>query len=217
MWTWPDGQRAVRKIYAGDEAFKVDNEVDGSLIGQAIGAPVPTAIRHEGDPRLDDRSVWMEFVPAERVPGVSGLARRFHIDLEARHSDDAYLLGLLDVLISNGDRHPGNWLRAPGERVVGIDHGEAFGEQHETGRDGDAKPPQKLRLPGFTGNFIKISPWTGKSVWLESNDLHPEDAQLMRQRLLALRHEIDADHFYLALGRLEAIAKRAQGTRRRIS
>lgn len=111
---YSDGRRiAVKSVYS-ENPDEIDSEVDASLVARALGIPVPAVVR---DPDRPD-TVLMEYLePRSTDP----------VDQETvdREFDASRLLGLLDVVIGNSDRHPANvvWTR---DGPVGIDHGLAF-------------------------------------------------------------------------------------------
>lgn len=78
----------------------------------------------------------------------------------------AWRMALLDVLIGNFDRHPGNWILTPDGHMVGIDHGNAFHNQEEHGSDSPPAWVHDFRLYHWlldqTGRY-----WDGKLISLE--------------------------------------------------
>lgn len=104
-------------------------EVWASQIGQAIGAPVPVAIE---DP--DDYSiVHMEWIDAEPLgeqvtDGEDGVTVEDLMGgLLEQHPRDTLMIGLLDLLIGNRDRHVYNILTNQ-RGVYGIDHSGSWSD-----------------------------------------------------------------------------------------
>jgi hypothetical protein len=136
----PDTGEALQVVRkTSSDPLDAEGEILASQIGRAIGAPVLPVIR---DPRIPT-AVYMPYVENARSasevlddavvakiePGVSPMewdyiyADLLH-DLKDQHNKttDGLLLGLLDLLLGNHDRHPGNWLIREDGRVWGIDH-----------------------------------------------------------------------------------------------
>lgn len=133
-----DGTRLVHKKHAGVERGRA--EYLTSLVGEAVGAPVPAVVM---DPD-DDEAVYMGHVddasPFVAWSGSTDDRRAIY------NSPDAVLLGLVDTIIMNPDRHGGNWMVTDdGNRPVGIDHGEAFVQQPLRATTVDGQP---YILPG---------------------------------------------------------------------
>ena len=208
-----DGKLVVRKQFAPIEADKAQIEVLVGLVAEAIGAPYPPVVE---DPRLADEAIYMGYVEAAPAHGIlRDTAEYFGM----HRTDDGFRLGLLDILTANGDRHSGNVIKTADGKIWGIDGSEAFQHTHvATDKEGAAKKPPYLRLPGFTVRFAR----TGLSgqVW-KDNDLSPEDIAAVRPRLEGLKPFFDQMHMDLVyiqmMERFEAVAKRAKGTRRRLS
>lgn len=124
-------------------------EVWASQIGQAIDAPVPVVVE---DPD-DDSIVHMEWIDAEplgeQVTDGEGGATVDELmgGLFEQHPRDALMIGLLDLLIGNRDRHVYNVL-SNRSGVYGIDHSGSWSDL------------QRLRL-GFTPVDEEIAgfPW----------------------------------------------------------
>lgn len=124
---WNDGRRVVVK--GGGATRDTDAEYLASLVGQAVGAPVPEVLR------ISSQTVWMGHVSGDSgmmVAQKRGLdPYEVTDDWEEIWADQepGWRLGLLDVLIMNEDRHHGNWLfEDPSDpaSIVGIDHGRAW-------------------------------------------------------------------------------------------
>ncbi|MEU9834368.1 hypothetical protein AB0D67_22810 [Streptosporangium sp. NPDC048047] len=193
--TFADGTVAVRKeMYYGD-VRTAENELLASRVAEAIGAPVPRVLR---DPHRAG-AVYMELVEGESAYGIAPYLSAY------AGRRDAVLLGLLDVLTVNHDRHPGNLLVTDDGRLVGIDHGRAF----------------HLRYPGldvhdgapFTGNLLGRTP-DGGFGWI-GNPLTRQDADLVVERVHALRPEFErlgrGGDFDVLMDRLYRIAEHAEG------
>lgn len=144
------GRRAIHKRFETIEEARA--EYLGSRVGQAIGAPVPTIIFDQNDP--DQKTLWIEHVPGEIFGGRSfGKARVMDYRIRrAMSTEDAVLLGLLDVLGLNRDRNPGNHLFDQADNPTGIDHGEMF---QYAGLVGTRPSGRMLPLPDFERRDIR--------------------------------------------------------------
>lgn len=158
--TFADGTVAVRKRPETLEEARA--EYLTARVGEAIGAPVPAVVFDPTDE--SGRTVWMSYI--DGVPGVQWLISSRAEPL-ALASEDAVLLGLLDVLTLNRDRHDKNWLMADGA-IVGIDHGEAFRY------DGVSLPTRNgpMALPEFRNGAVRARANRGQfAKFFASNDL----------------------------------------------
>jgi hypothetical protein len=90
-------------------------------------------------------------------------------------TDQGRLLGLLDLLIGNGDRNGNNWIIDPDGRIWGIDHAHSF-DQGDGGGVSDFADPIMIR---------RLDP-DDKIV-----DFHPDDAREAARRIAELRPAID--------------------------
>jgi hypothetical protein len=129
----------VSKSYAGGFAAQnAAREVVVAAIGQALGARVPVTVLDPGDSA--GWSLYMEFMDGQTalkfatvddgfLPLASG--PDYSLLTPFQTSPSGRRLGLLDLLISNTDRHAGNWLIDEDGQVAGIDHSHV----HLAGRD----------------------------------------------------------------------------------
>lgn len=208
------GRFAVHKAHGQyDGPDSVAGEYLSALVGHAIGAPVPAVII---DPDSPDTAIYMQYAPSDLTR--AGLPAR--LTPEPMASDDALLLGLLDVLVYNWDRNSSNWKIAPGGRMVGLDHGMALREFNVRKPDGTvAAPALGLQMGARPGRrFVRVTPLGPQ--WID-NDLHPDDIPVIRQRLQALLPQFTDHHkqYYHQemLERLDTLALHATGTRRVIT
>ncbi|MGW5685795.1 hypothetical protein [Nonomuraea sp. NPDC003754] len=163
-------------------------EILGSIVGQRLGANVPVVVAHP-----TDRSILMEYVAGRKVPrGTDANVRR-----------GALLIELLDLLIINNDRHPGN-LMLTDDGVAGFDHGRAFE------LDGGAAVPDPIHL---LGNFVERAPG-GRVTWVD-NPLSPQDVEFLTEIVVSLRSDYQQYGFRaaynVALDRLYHIGMHAKG------
>lgn len=140
--TLPGGGKVIDK--RGENPEDLDREELASYIAQAIGAPAPAVYRAAPDRALQ------EFVPGKvairYLTDIDSAATReavragedrwaaMEIGVEAEEdardaihaTPEARAIADLDYLISNDDRHEGNWMVTPDGKPVGIDHGVAM-------------------------------------------------------------------------------------------
>jgi hypothetical protein len=208
-----DGTELIHKTYPdGWGPRRAAAEHVAALIGHAIGAPVPATV-------LDDTGtgVYMGLVPDDFHPPSDDVTVSEVVDL-ARNTDDGFLLGLLDALTANGDRHQVNWLRHSDGRLAGIDHGEVF----QRSDDVYPVPPSSAMKRAMMAYLLNMR----GGDWADEIDLHPDDVAIMRRRLQALEPELDrirggdwaaSDWYKSLMLRFEEMATHANGSDRRLS
>lgn len=97
---------------------------------------------------------------------------------EYAHGRDGQMLGLLDLLLRNSDRHIGNWLIRPvSDEVVGIDHTHIDLHTH---LDVDDEVAGHWFGSPFTQPLLVASETTGD---IERVDWHPADVAELERRL----------------------------------
>jgi hypothetical protein len=163
-----------------------DAEELGAMIARAIGVKTPAIVR------VSDAQIVMEYED-EASPGTSLPSWRADALYK---TPDGVKMGLLDVLISNPDRHHGNYLVDDDEKqITAIDHGFAWEDLE------DYYPSPFVR-----GNFGRANP------------LSPADVEELRPKLAALRPEFERmGHldWYNQMDELFTwVAQRATGTER---
>lgn len=213
----PDGsvREVLRKQYRIELPQETAAEAVAGLIGQAIGVPVPAIMRDPDDPQ----ALYMELVEADPP-------HRDPTDEEAG-GVEGRLIGLLDLLVYNRDRHNGNWLLLPEVWTpVGIDHGIV--DLHAISVE-DQEDMGRWPWSRFTAPYLDSPRGAGQGAllthYLGDNDWHPDDLAEIDGRLRtlfttgryqALAAEARADE-YLILERLAAIRAKATGTVRRLA
>ncbi|MEV0402857.1 amidoligase family protein [Actinoallomurus sp. NPDC050550] len=202
--TFNDGTRAIRKVTEEGWEIETDAEELGALVGNALDAPVPAVYRES------DRVVYMDYIEGDLAlilhPDTVHPAELDHLGYQ--NTLGGRLLGLLDVLIGNADRHNANWIIDEHGNVVGIDHNNAFRGAH-------ADPSRN----SFAGNYVSEISHVGRFqfdyAW-KHNDLSRSDVALIRSRLEALRPEferLDRDDWYNEMmKRFRHIEENAKGT-----
>ncbi|GAA0846711.1 hypothetical protein ACFQVD_39985 [Streptosporangium amethystogenes subsp. fukuiense] len=211
-WTFNDGSHMIRKVLATSQ--EADAEVLAAIVGTSLGADVP------GVYRADDRVVYQEFkegqhraaLPDEEVPTRPELTR------------SGMRVSLLDVLITNPDRHSFNWflssdpeLRSPtGQRlgVIGIDHNLSFEDPKFWAPKGE-----------FGTQFVRgeLTPDGARQIYVgRPNPLSPEDVQGIKRVLKdpKMRSEFERrgrlDWYNNMLSQLNMIERNAVGTEPRM-
>ena len=203
-------QRAEHEALRGQpssvDIARANAEVVAALIAGAIGAPVAPVVL---DPKADS-IVWMGLIDGDSR--LSGHDWATH-DVTSPAGRDAWLLGLLDLLIYNNDRHGYNYIVKADGRPVGIDHGEAglFSE-------GGMWPPnddRDMHAGGaFAGLYFDDNPLTGRQhPRLTPNPLHPDDIAETRRRLRQLHAQgrFDDGHLRYMEAVLDMLHPHARG------
>lgn len=197
--TYDDGTKTVWKAstdYPGAPAqHQADAEELSSLIAQSLGLRAPAVVRD------GDTAVHMAFV--DHATSVAAVER---VDYNLPSTKEGRMMGLLDLLINNGDR-PGNYLIPDSGGLVPIDHGLAFRylDKHSSAR------PDVTLSNDFTRHFA--DGWNGE--WRD-NELTPADMAEIQRRLAGRKPEFDrlgrADWHQFMMNRLESMAPHAKGS-----
>lgn len=193
-----------------DPKHQADAEELVPAVATALGLRAP-AVHRDGD-----GSVAMEFVEGTTVAEQRAAGRDlpdFFPDFTlAETHDDGPLIGLLDLLVDNRDRHDGNFLFDTDDRLVPIDHGFSF-------ERAGAWDPGVIRDPAGASGFI--TPFFDEDGAWASNPLTQRDVGVARERLAALRPQFEArgraDWHDLMMRRLDHIGGLASGDRDRIA
>jgi hypothetical protein len=207
------GGNLIQKHYPHGER-KIAREVAASHVGRALGLPVPAAII---DPDHPD-TLHMEYAPGRLAEGTE-YAQGWHPAPHTIESLEGQRMGFYDTLISNGDRHSGNWIVSPDGRIIPIDHGEAMDTLWDDPR---GEKPKRFKHIGFTQPWMTVPGAEYPDPrWRDSNPLHPDDVPVVRARLEALEPVfrgmgINREYANM-MARFEALAKRAGGARRLFS
>ncbi|MEV4052804.1 hypothetical protein AB0J55_16605 [Amycolatopsis sp. NPDC049688] len=181
LLTFKTGEKAVRKVPVDDSDImhlvspserrvlrtghdRADAERLGAAVSRAVGAPVPAAFRYS------QTEVLMDYAEGRR-----GLLLPEAEQERLMASERGRRIGLLDVLIGNPDRNPGNYVVLDG-KVTGIDQGEAWSE---AGKE----------LSGWTyQTFGKAYYDFARNEW-RKNDLSRSEVERLQAALEALRPE----------------------------
>lgn len=171
-------------------------EVLSSKLADAIGAPVPKAVRY------GDRSVvqeWVDIRPNKGSIGGPGF-------MEAEGAKE---LGLLDYLIGNSDRHAGNYFYDDvADRVVGIDHGLVWSNVGGSNLEGRYRSPFFRRW--IDGADTKVTGTTdisgARHVGFSADEL-----LTVRRRIRDIKPEFQGrdrmDWYNATIDRLDALIK----------
>jgi hypothetical protein len=198
-----DGTKVVRKMVTSEQ--EADKEYLAGLIANALGIKLDTS--KVGPQELVTEYVegqtgngWLNEHGREFKPDYSIKSDRARGDALQKAKDEAMVtmaggkeIGLLDFLIENPDRHPGNWMIRDGQ-VYPIDHGNSHfaATKYE-----DEKTGKELEL--FCGSPFSEY-WLGASLtkFSEIRSLKPakhwtrEELQAHRDRLAGLSPEFAA-------------------------
>jgi len=211
--TLPDGTKIFGKQLHGDIGLGgkakdiADREQLASRVGQLLGAPVPRVYR------TGDDQIYTDWAEGAALWGVYKRDRgRFD---RAMQSDDAKLLGLLDLLVNNHDRHNGNMTLTKDGRLTGIDHGLAWNASKWLLQEHD-RTAKENRLWGFAqGPMVDHYLGTGgQGQYLKDNPLTQDDIDYLRGKLKELEPEFEHlehpdwyKYMHEVLGLLEPYAK----------
>lgn len=211
--TFTDGEKAVQKIarrtFAGRSTKDLtDGEELAALLGRSIDAPVPEVVRS------GDNEVFMAYVPKAR--SATAVLRRFKAGDDRGQKVNEFvesragrLLGVLDLLADNHDRHQNNWLVHSDGTITGIDHGLTWSDR-QTSAD------VRSVAPTFDSPFAAAF---YRNAWLP-NDLSKADIDWMRERVSALRPQFEARDraawLDYSLARLDQLGAMATGTKDRV-
>ncbi|MBT2232002.1 hypothetical protein [Nonomuraea sp. NEAU-A123] len=160
-----DGTLLIRKLHNFGHVT-VAKDLLASLVGRAIGAPVPHIIR---DPANRD-AVYMQFMDGVDPSQLKGSVYPFRSGASGR------LLGLLDALVANTDRRGGNWLAHGKDGVHGIDLSRSFTF---------GLPKDEYTVNDFSEHYMDA-----EGDWID-NQLTRQDIELFTQRIEALRPEFE--------------------------
>lgn len=203
-----DGGEAIRKVhkhvFGQNPRRQADAEQLASVLAEVIGAPTPPVYRQDG------RTIFMGFVTG-RQAAAAGEDRR----QAAIQSPEGELLGLLDALTGNSDRHMGNWMISPAGKPIGIDHGLAWSidfnvhsnpdVEHNT--KGEIMPNVSSNMGPFRDYFADDRKWLPKIVFSRKR------LEEIKERMQAQRPQFDllgrGEWFDVSMGRLDAIIERA--------
>jgi GNAT superfamily N-acetyltransferase len=202
--TFNDGSQAVRKEMQPGWEEQADAEELSSLVGNAVEAPIPHVYRESGRvlymDRMDGTMALLRYPEAYEPVGLRHLGYQ--------DTRGGRLLGLLDLLIENSDRHNGNWMIGSHDEVLGYDHNMAY--------HGWAPDP---RSNSFVENYIaavhQTVPGEYQIEWAR-NDLSRHDVELIEQRLQALRPNFErlgrTDWYDQMMDRFAHVKENASGT-----
>ncbi|HYS43688.1 MAG TPA: hypothetical protein VEM32_06870, partial [Geobacteraceae bacterium] len=189
--TYKDGSQWVNKRAIDKKS--IDREELASKISDIIGAGAPGIVRVKS-------GVDMPFVEGRVALQHIGSKEDFY------NSPAGKRIGLLDILIGNVDRNPGNWIISPDGTPIPIDHGNTFplwSEIEAGNEDSDEGEVPELNSP-----FV-----------IDSNDdfrIEPKDFPQLdtwAQQLKELRTTLNPYQRKLLTGTLTALADWEDGKR----
>lgn len=170
-------RRVVNKTYRSSpySPATVAREVVSAAIGRAMGVRVPTTIVNPNDPA--GFSVYLEYLDGESAHEYAVRAFATYDALKPYvTTPEGRRMGLFDLLLSNTDRHGGNWMILADGGIAGID-------QTQVSLDGS---DPEWRAGTFTIPYLVYDPDTSRFEIDEINDLSPTEAARIRSRLAAL-------------------------------
>ncbi|HEX6968905.1 MAG TPA: hypothetical protein VF174_08885 [Micromonosporaceae bacterium] len=186
--------------YAADQ---VDAEVLGSKVAAAIGVAAPAVVQ------TSDTAIAMEHIPGKTGQDIYGEGGPPTAVVD---SDQGRLMGVLDIVIANGDRHPGNTVIGDDGTITAIDHSLSFDDLGDSALDWDTGTNSP-----FASHFVTRPEWSNE---LTKNDMSPGDMAIIRTRLRALGPDFRAagrqEWFDGMMARVDALAANATGERSRL-
>jgi hypothetical protein len=198
-----------------------DSEQLLSGIGTSIGAPTMPTLRPSSDTIYTD---WVgSYTPGNAIiadvfdrpePGMEDLWKKL------QSSDSGKVLGLLDLITFNGDRHPGNWGADEHGNLVAIDNGMGWGftdiEAMDPSLDANKIDIEQDVFSQLTGRFL-TEHYFDFDGNLKDNDLTLADIEKVRVRLEALREQfrhLNREKWLdLSLKALDLVKRHAKGKR----
>lgn len=189
-----------------------DAEQLASLMGQAIGAPVLPTLRPKSTtiytPWVRNAKIGNEIFEEGRMnPKDQATWDRI------KDSKEAKLLGLLDMLMGNGDRHSGNWVVGEDGKLVGLDNGMGWafmGGPTNPGPGRGAKPWDLFGALADQGRFLR------RHIGKSDIDFSLSDIEEIRKRMEALRpqfkHLNREEWLDFSLEMLKEVRRRATGS-----
>jgi hypothetical protein len=210
LLTLADGSKVVfkaAKVVQGRSArSQQDAEELVPMVLRAAGVRAPEIYRPSAN------QVYMEHFDGV-IANTYRMRGSFKIDPTKYDEEQWLLMGLVDQITYNYDRHGGNWLIGADKSVLPIDHGFAF-----SFFNGVDLPLLDNDEP--IGAFhVQDGPWP-VNEWAE-NDMSRLDIGVLRDRLLKLLPEFErvgrAGWWDGMMTRLEHIGDHAVGTKRRLT
>lgn len=210
--TYHDGTQVVYKrvVESGTrDRSLADSEQLASLVARRLGLDAPRIYRNSAD------EVHMDYVANGSVADDHDLS----VQRGVMGSHDAYMMGLLDVLTDQIDRHGGNWMITDAGHLVPIDNMSWWSDSDPPELTGSDAPNL-----GSDFSFALVKPSKSTlsllGTWKDKNDLRPSDLDEIRMRLRSLKPDFDhlgrGDWFNYMMERLNAIQARATGMTSRL-
>lgn len=198
-----NGLEAVHKVV--NRRDTADSEALCSLVGRAIGAPVPAVVQ------IGAREIYMELMPGRPA---SELLKSRDQGLAYFQTREGLLLGVLDAITDNLDRNASNWLIADDGSISGIDHSIiAIGTWHPGSEPGTVEPG--VCQSPFARHWL-VRREHGRPAEWAPNVLHPSEVDTWLAAVAPLRREFTGRGYAVwweaITGRLRAIRSHAEGT-----
>jgi hypothetical protein len=210
LLTLKDGSQVIKKTAKNtlrNAKETQDAEELAAQFAKSIGVRAPEVHRES------EKVILMEFMDGVTATEKIGKFAPSLDDVTPYTNTDAgKRMGLMDIILSNGDRNFGNWLVDAKGNITAIDHGFAFVAEFG-GSDSLTviltSNPFTFDLQGF--------PVAGE-VFGSSTAYSPEDVRFLRKQLQSLRSEFQRldrmDWYDLAASRIDELARHARGTGR---
>jgi hypothetical protein len=209
LLTYADGTRLVHKDTAVigenasgyDPVAVADAEELGSTVLAALGLPTAKV------ERTGETELHIEYI--EGVTGGTFTSADGSVGERLLEKNQGRVIGLADHVMSNHDRHGGNWMWTGDDNVIGIDHGNAFHDE------------QPVTGSAFARPLYEQDPVSGESKMAAHNDFTPADMDDAHERLDSVRPDFErvgrTDWHDAMVRRLDDVAQHATGTRNRLA
>jgi hypothetical protein len=221
-----DGSTGVKKFIDNNTAKRQqDAEELVPMLARMMGLTAPQV--HRVDEKTTVQSFLSGKIAAGALPWLinpgTPQAKRLTAGTRVKkyvESDRGWLMGVLDQVTGNQDRHDGNWLVDNDlEDISGvIDHGLAYAVRDWRTKRHD---PHNMSEPYIFRTRSEFTKKFAKADGSQSNiDFHPADLDAIAEMLVALRPEYEKrgrlDWWNFSMRQIDALRPYAKGKKRRI-
>lgn len=185
-----DGTKLVRKRAVTNPQFAnlgtAEDQTDAEVLTAAVGQVLGLASPHVD--KVADDEIHMGYVNSGARLGMLLTEQEREDIADTPHGK---LLGLMDFITDNTDRHGGNWIVGKDGTLHPIDNGQALHRRARRGDDGKLLPLQNV-ISAFGRELNLTRNLNGQMVWADTPRLSPDDIDEVASRLKSLRGEFEA-------------------------